>query len=233
MSWNPTSCAPRTRRPTLPGVLRALPAVLRPASAVLRTGVFALLAAGSLAAHAEGLAEGLAAGWQLDAANSSIGFATVKNEVVGEGHRFGQLSGSIDAKGVAHLKVDLGSVDTGIPIRDERMRDLLFEVARFPTAEVSTTVPLAEIEPLAVGASMEVPLELTLKLHGAETTLAATMRVRRLDARHVLVTTVKPVVLSAADVGLGEGVERLRAIAGLQSISPAVPVSVVLAFERP
>ncbi len=202
---------PRDRRPRLSGILRA--------------AALALLAAGGVAAHA--------AGWQLDAANSSIGFATVKNDVVGEGHSFGQLSGRIDAKGVANLKVELGSIDTGIPIRDERMRDLLFEVARFPAAEISATVPLAEIEPLAVGASIVVPLELTLKLHGVETTLAATMRVRRLDAAHVLVTTVKPVVLSAADVGLEGGVERLRAIAGLQSISPAVPVSVVLAFRRP
>jgi hypothetical protein len=211
MSSTHTARNPRARRRSPIGFLRA--------------SAFALLGLGGLAAHA--------AGWQLDAANSSVGFATVKNDVVGEGHAFGRLSGSIDAKGVAHLKIDLASVDTGIPIRDERMRDLLFEVARFPVAEISATVPLAEIEPLPVGASILLPLELTLKLHGAETTLAASLRVRRLDAGHVLVTTVKPVVVSAAEVGLGEAIERLREIAGLQSISPAVPVSVVLAFRRP
>lgn len=205
-----TARNPRARRASLVGVLRA--------------AAFALLGLGGLAAHA--------AGWQLDAANSSVGFSTIKNDVVGEGHAFGQLSGSIDAKGVAHLKIALASVDTGIPIRDERMRDLLFEVARFPVAEISATVPLADIESLAAGASVLMPLELTLKLHGAETTLAATLRVRRLDARHVLVTTLKPVVLSAAEVGLGEGIERLREMAGLQSISPAVPVSVVLEFRK-
>lgn len=190
---------------------------------ILRAATFALCGLAGLSAAA--------ADWQLDAANSSIGFATTKNGAVGEGHQFGHLAGTVDAAGVARLTIDLASVDTGIPVRDQRMRDLLFEVAAFPSAVVETKVPLAEITPLAVGASITVPLDLTLRVHGAETTLAATVRVRRLDAKHVLVTTVKPVVVSADAVGLAAGVEKLREVAGLQAISPAVPVSVVLAFS--
>ncbi len=195
----------------------------RVGSTLLRAGLLLVIAVGGLGAAGE---------WRLDAANSSVGFATIKNGVVGEGHHFSELSGTIDAQGRAQLKIGLASVDTGIPIRDERMRGLLFEVATFPSATVATEVPLADIEPLAVGSSMQVPLTLTLKLHGSETTLAAVVRVQRLDARHVLVSTVKPVLVSADDVGLAAGIEKLREIAGLQSISPAVPVSVVLAFVR-
>jgi hypothetical protein len=42
----------------------------------------------------------------------------------------------------------------------------------------------------------------------------------------------KPVVVNAPEFKLAEGVEALREIAGLPSISLAVPVSFVLAFDQ-
>ncbi|MED5420009.1 MAG: YceI family protein, partial [Pseudomonadota bacterium] len=42
----------------------------------------------------------------------------------------------------------------------------------------------------------------------------------------------RPVIVNAWEFALGEGVEALRAIAGLDSISLAVPVSFVLAFDE-
>jgi len=46
-----------------------------------------------------------------------------------------------------------------------------------------------------------------------------------------LVVSERPVVISATQFGLAEGVESLRKIAGLPSISVAVPVSFVLSFN--
>jgi hypothetical protein len=43
--------------------------------------------------------------------------------------------------------------------------------------------------------------------------------------------TLAPLVLNAADFGLAEGLESLRALAGLPAISLAVPVSAVLIFN--
>ena len=48
----------------------------------------------------------------------------------------------------------------------------------------------------------------------------------------LLVATRKPVVVNAPAFNLTDGVEALRAIAGLPNISLAVPVSFVLEFER-
>ncbi len=172
-----------------------------------------------------------AAHWRVDAARSTLGFATVKNAAVGEGHQFTRVSGDISATGLASLSIDLASVDTGIEIRDQRIRELLFEVARFPQARVETQVDLADVLKLAPGQSMLMPLELRLHVREGDTTLGATVRVERLSATRVLVTTVRPVIVNADALGLTEGVERLRHIAGLQSISPAVPVSMVLAFR--
>jgi hypothetical protein len=40
------------------------------------------------------------------------------------------------------------------------------------------------------------------------------------------------VIVNAANLGLADGLEKLREIAGLPSISKAVPVSFVLVFEK-
>ena len=174
---------------------------------------------------------GAAGHWRLDPARSTLGFASVKNATVGEGHQFTRLTGGISNTGVARLGVDLASVDTGIEIRDQRMRELLFEVARFAKARVQTQVSLPEVLKLAPGQTLLMPLELQLAVHGGETTLGATVRVQRLSATRVLVSTVRPVVVNADALGLAEGIERLRIIAGLQTISPVVPVSLVLEFR--
>ena len=47
----------------------------------------------------------------------------------------------------------------------------------------------------------------------------------------LLVSSRLPVIVNASDFALIEGIERLRAVAGLPSISPAVPVSFTLRFR--
>ena len=44
--------------------------------------------------------------------------------------------------------------------------------------------------------------------------------------------TVKPIVVSADQFDLGNGVEALREIAGLANITPTVPVSFTLVFAK-
>jgi len=58
------------------------------------------------------------------------------------------------------------------------------------------------------------------------------VKVARVGDHSLLVTTNRPVIVNAWEFALGEGVEALRAIAGLDSISMGVPVSFVLAFDE-
>ena len=55
----------------------------------------------------------------------------------------------------------------------------------------------------------------------------------RRSGDRLLVTSSQPVVVDAGALGLDEGVERLREIAGLPSITPAVPVSFRLTLRQP
>ena len=172
------------------------------------------------------------AAWTLDNAASQVSFVSVKAGDAGEVHRFTQLAGNVSADGDASVTIQLASVDTLIPIRDDRMREMLFETDVFPTASLTTKIDMDALATLEPGASIDMVAELTLDLRGKQVPFIAEMIVGRLGDHRLLVSSKKPVIVNAASVDLADGVEALREIANLPSISKAVPVSFVLSFEE-
>ncbi|MGX1123546.1 YceI family protein [Pseudomonas sp. HLS-6 TE3448] len=182
---------------------------------------FALLAALALPAQAN---------WYLDNESSRLSFITNKNGDVTEVHRFLVLHGKVDSKGAAELQIEMDSVNSGIPLRDERMRKDLFEVARFPYALIRAQLDLRPINDLANGAQLELRLPVTVSLHGKEHSYSAQLLATRLDERRFQVVTLEPLMLRAEEFDLAPGLDALRKVAGLQSISLSVPVGAVLIF---
>lgn len=172
------------------------------------------------------------AGWILDNDYSRISFVSTKAGIAAEVHRFATLDGRVDDDGNVTISIDLDSVDTAIEIRDERMREMLFETGRYPTATLAATVDLAAVNALDAGASTTMTTEGQLMLHDTTVSLTIEMAVARLSDSRLMVVSQKPMIVNASQVGLLEGVERLREVAGLPTISPAVPVTFVLAFDR-
>jgi polyisoprenoid-binding protein YceI len=171
------------------------------------------------------------AAWTLVPADSAVSFVTVKNGAIAEAHRFRDFSGTVDGD-AARLVIELASVDTLIPIRDERMREMLFEVADFPKATFEAPVGTAMLDDMAPGEARSVDVAGTLSIHGVTREIEATLLLTRAGEDRVLVTTTAPVIVSADALDLGDGVERLREVAGLNSITPMVPVELVLSFAR-
>lgn len=167
--------------------------------------------------------------WSLDLDNSQLSFVTVKAEHIAEVHSFSRLEGQIDAAGNARISIDLSSVETGIAIRNERMQSMLFETGLYPQAAVSAAINTDALSAIAVGEEMALDAQLTLALHGSETVISAPLRVTR-QADGVRVSTLSPLIITAESVGLVAGVESLREIAGLPSISRAVPVTFSVKF---
>ena len=170
------------------------------------------------------------AAWTLDNDASQVSFVSVKAGDAGEVHRFTEISGELTAEGSASVTIQLASVDTLIPLRDERMREMLFQTNLFPTASLSTNIDMDALAALAPGDSMDMTANLTLDLHGQQISLAAEMIVARLGDHRLMVSSRKPLIVNAASVDLVKGIEALREIANLPSISKAVPVSFVLSF---
>lgn len=170
------------------------------------------------------------AGWVLDGEASTVSFVSTKAINVAEVHKFAELKGAVDGDGQVNVTISLASVDTGIELRDNRMREMLFETEKFGTATVSAKVDADEIDALKPGQAMHTTIEGILTLHGETRPLPMDILIARSGDDQLLVTSEKPVVVNAPEFGLVAGVERLREVAGLPSISTAVPVSFVLAF---
>jgi len=170
------------------------------------------------------------AAWQLDGESSRLTFVTTKVTNVAEVNRFRSLRGSVGDDGKVQLRVPLETVDSGIPLRDERLRKQLFAVEQFASADISAQLDIAPLLTLAAGAQMELRLPLTVTLHGHSQSYSSELLVTRLDDRRFQVVTLAPLLLNAEDFGLAAGIEALRQLAGLKTISLAVPVSAVLIF---
>ncbi|CAN1599595.1 YceI family protein [Pseudomonas sp. B21-028] len=170
------------------------------------------------------------ADWYLDGESSRLSFISSKNGNVSEVQRFLVLHGQVQPKGLARLEVELESINSGIPLRDERMRAELFDIKQFGEATVTAQIDLLPIQDLANGAQLELRLPLTVDLHGKQHEYNVELLATRLDERRFQVVTLEPVVLNAADFDLAPGLETLRKMAGLSAISLSVPVNAVLIF---
>lgn len=172
-------------------------------------------------AHADwGVAEG-----------SSVGYVSIKNDSIAENNRFTRVTGSINDDGQVMVSVDLASVETRVPVRNERMQAMLFEVATHPQALITAEIDPADLAQVDAGVPVERELTLNLSLHGSEATV--TGRFRALAAGGQLyVTTLEPILVGAGDFGLNAGIDALQTVAGLASIARAIPVTVDLRLVR-
>lgn len=183
--------------------------------------LLALLAALALPAHAN---------WYLDNESSRLSFTSTKNADIAEVHRFLVLHGKVDGKGAAEVEVELESVNTGIPLRDERLRDQVFQIRKFPSARITAQLDLRPINALAPGAQLELRLPLTVQLAGQTHSYNAQLLATRLDDRRFQVVTLEPLVVHAQDFGLAPSFTALRTSAQLSALSLSVPVGAVLIF---
>ena len=168
--------------------------------------------------------------WKLNENNSHLSFVSIKNNAVAEVNRFESLSGAVTVAGEATVNIALDSIETNIPIRNDRMKTMLFQTGIFTQASVSTQLDIPVFRDLETGASISAELSLELNLHGIMGKVPAKVRVTRAQKDTWLVNSIQPLIINAPGYQLAEGIEALRNIAGLQSITPVIPVTFILEF---
>lgn len=169
--------------------------------------------------------------WKLDALASRIAFASLKADEFFETHYFSKLAGEIRANGTATITIYLNDVETRIDIRNERMRDLFFETRKFPKATLKARIDVKNFSDLPVGGRRQTEIEGVLSLHGKEANVFANVFVTRIARTRVEVASTEPVIVYVSDFNLDAGLESLRKIADLPSITGAVPVTFSFVFD--
>ena len=168
--------------------------------------------------------------WTLNNEASTLSFVTVKADHVAEVHTFDELSGAIQEDGQVLIEIALASVNTLVPIRNERMQSMLFETDLFPRGSITAQINTDQLANMALGSSETMGVDFSLELHNQTQTYNATVLVSRQE-NGLMATTLKPIVVNAGSFDLVSGVESLREVAGLPSISRAVPVSFTVVFD--
>lgn len=175
------------------------------------------------------LADGHAKAWVLDPALSNISFGSVKNDYVGESHTFTKTSGDVAADGTVTLEIGLGSVETNIDIRNERLVEFVFD--NIPDATITANIDMEALDALPIGGSTRIETYGTLNLLGIENELDADFFVMRLSETQVLVDSDGIIMLSTEDAEIDGGIDKLQELASLDSITRVSPVSLRLIFN--
>lgn len=170
--------------------------------------------------------------WTVNDAVSSLHYVTTKKEHVAERHVIDGVRGALSPDGVLTIELDMAGVNSGVDVRDGRLRDILFKVADFPTAVFTAEIDMSEYESLSVGETVEGYVDGELSLVGFDALVDFEVRVTRAGENQVLVSSLGPVLLDATELNLASSVDQLREIAKLPSISYAAPVYFTVAFER-
>ena len=168
--------------------------------------------------------------WTSVGEESLIAFGSVKKDVVGEVHSFGEVAGTVGADGAVSIAIQLASVETNIDIRNERMIEHVFKGSD-AVAQITGTVDMDEVKDLAVGATTVVDFEGALTLGAVAADIEAELFVARLADNRVLVTTSDMLMLSTADLGVDGGIDMLQSLAKLSGITRVTPITLRMVFQ--
>ncbi|AUD77949.1 YceI family protein [Kangiella profundi] len=163
--------------------------------------------------------------WVVDNETSHLHFVSVKNNTIGEVSTFETLKGHLSGNGQFALEILLDSVNTGIEIRDQRMKEHLFNSKTNIAFIVNGQFNLDKIKGQALGQSSHHTLQATIQLGNDTVDIQAPVTIQTLADEQLRVTSVKPVVIATSSLKLDGGVDKLKSLAGLRSIDRVVPVT--------
>jgi hypothetical protein len=163
--------------------------------------------------------------WVLDKDSSSISITTIKNSSISEVSEFTSFTGSISSSGYFEISIKLDSLETNIPIRNERIQEYLFETHLFPSADIHTQLKPEDLE------NGIHTITFDADLHGLSSILTAEFMVTEKNGEKII-TLHKPLIINANTFALEKGISTLKNMAMLQSIANTVPIHLILTFQK-
>lgn len=188
--------------------------------------VFAFTMLAGLPAHA-----GSHMKWVSEPGSSHLAFGSVKKNKVGEVHYFKTLTGMVKENGDFEISVDLASIDTNIEIRDTRIKRHVFGGDN-AAASITGKIDMSALNALKPGEMKVIDVEANLNLAGHKSEVETEVLVVRLAENRVLVSSNDFMMLSTSDLGINAGIDMLKKLAKLNSITRVTPVSIRMVFKK-
>jgi len=171
------------------------------------------------------------ANWNLNNELSRVSFVSVKKNTIGESHYFKKLNASISDAGKLKLEINLASVETLIPIRNERMQKFLFNTEMFPKLNLTSDLS-SQLKNLKKGQSTILKTQADLALNGINKLISLEVLATQQANGDIIVASFMPVIIKPSDFNLTAGINKLQELAKLPSITHSVPVSFVLTLNK-
>ncbi len=169
---------------------------------------------------------------ELDSSQSRVNLVSTKvladgSSSAAEIFTFDSLAGSVGDDGSAMVTIDLGAIQTGIDIRNERMAEYLFETANYPEVTITSMIDDSTV----TAGVRTIDLDIDVDMHGKQMSYTVPVLVTA-DDSSVMVISEEPLLIDASSFDLQGGLGKLSELAGLLHIPTTVPVTFSLAFTR-
>jgi outer membrane protein OmpA-like peptidoglycan-associated protein/polyisoprenoid-binding protein YceI len=168
--------------------------------------------------------------WVLNGPQSNVYMQTEKLENTIEKHRFTSVEGNVTRDGDVTIKIDLNTLDTGIDLRNVRMRFVLFETFKFPYAIITAKIDKSKLTELATRSRINYQLQARVNLHGIVKDFQIPVEVAKVNDTTVTVSTIKPVDVAGDTFDFMRGIGKLSDAMGGIRIVPSAAISFDLTF---
>ncbi|MCB9966402.1 MAG: OmpA family protein [Geminicoccaceae bacterium] len=194
-------------------------------AALLLAALLVLSGAGAVAQ------EPFAPGWTMAPELSKLDVQSVKNETKVESSTFAAFEGAIAPDGQATVTIQLNSIDTGVDLRNVRMRFLFFETFKYPEAVVTVQLDRAMLGDLESRRRLNLTLPFELDLHGITKELETEVVLTLLTDELVSVASSRPISIGTELFDLTDGLKKLEEAASV-SVIPSGSVTFDFVFRR-
>ncbi|HRY22973.1 MAG TPA: YceI family protein, partial [Geminicoccaceae bacterium] len=181
-------------------------------AALLLAALLVLSGAGAVAQ------EPFAPGWTMAPELSKLDVQSVKNETKVESSTFAAFEGAIAPDGQATVTIQLNSIDTGVDLRNVRMRFLFFETFKYPEAVVTVQLDRAMLGDLESRRRLNLTLPFELDLHGITKELETEVVLTLLTDELVSVASSRPISIGTELFDLTDGLKKLEEAASVSVI---------------
>jgi len=100
-----------------------------------------------------------------------------------------------------------------------------------PSATISADLDMEKLNALAAGDTSVMEVDATLTLLGQEVNVYTNMFVAKMSDERVLVSTDNMLFVDTEELGLDGGIDMLQELAGLDSITRSVPITIRMVFD--
>ncbi|WP_305842693.1 YceI family protein [Photobacterium leiognathi] len=168
--------------------------------------------------------------FSVDESLSTVGFSSIKLQYVVEPAVIKKVTGNLDANGVFVFRLPLSELNTGIPIRNERLNALFFDSKSFPQILVKGKVDMDILN--ADEAFLQRNIPFSVEIFGNKHNEEALVNIVKIN-NNIAISSAKPVIISAANYGIpATHLHKLAETVGRIAISNTVPVSFSIVLNK-